>query len=287
MYSILTDISTQATALMNGSIPGIAAFAWRMFNLIAVFQLIMICIRWELEVLDNHHWTRFHLSDVMQFLMKLAAAGLMLTFYSAALPGFGVSFHQLLPSIGQTLASTVDSTGDALLTTNLNNAVANMPTPSILSVLEIASYLLILMLVGLFQMLLFVVTAFGFIAVAVLSITGYLMIPLLLTKNFSKYFWNWLDQMVVYSMYPFIAAAFTFVLGNSLNNLVVKAFASGATLYQMMAYIPALLVLLGTFAFAVFRVPAFTSQHFGGAGGVFSNMAEGAQAYATKMLEPR
>ena len=69
-----------------------------------------------------------------------------------------------------------------------------MPTPSILFVLEIASYLLILMLVGLFQMLLFVVTAFGFIAVAVLSITGYLMIPLLLTKNFSKYFWNWLDQ---------------------------------------------------------------------------------------------
>ena len=287
MYSILSDISTQAAALMAGTIPTITSFAWKMFNLIAVFQLVMISIRWELEILDNHHWTRFHLSDVMMFLMKLAAAGLMLTFYSAALPGFGVSFHSLLPSLGQTLAATVDSAGDAQLTNSLNNAVANMPTPSILSILEIGSYLLILCLVGLFQMLLFVITAFGFIAIAVLSITGYLMIPLLLTKNFSKYFWTWLDQMVVYSMYPFIAAAFTFVLGNSLNNLVTKVFASGLTLAGMLAYIPALLVLLGTFAFAVFRVPAFASQHFGGAGGVFSNMAEGAQSYMTSKLTPR
>ena len=286
MFSILGEISAQVSVLMAGSTPAIASFAWKIFNSIAVFQLVMICIRWELDVMDNHHWSRFHMSDVVLFLMKLSAAGLMLTFYSSALPGFGISFHQLLPSIGQMLAGSIDQAGDAVVTANLNNAVANMPTPSLLSIIEIGTYLLVLMIVAFFQMLLFVITAFGFIAVGVLSLTGYVMIPLLLTKNFARYFWTWLDQMVVYSMYPFIGAAFIFVLGNSLNNLFVKVFAGGYTFAQLLLYLPVLLTLLGTFAFCVFRIPDFASKHFGGAGSIYSNMASGMESYVTSKLTP-
>jgi hypothetical protein len=284
MFSILGEITAQISSLMSGSTPAIAAFAWKIFNSIAVFQLVMICIRWELDILDNHHWVRLHLSDVVLFLMRLSAAGILLTFYSSPLPGFGVSFHQLLPAIGQTLAASIDKRGDALLTASLNAAVAGMPTPSLLSIIEIATYWIVLFVVSLFQLLLFVITAFGFIAVAVLSLTGYLMIPLLLTKNFSRYFWTWIDQMVVYSMYPFIGSAFVFVLGNALNNFFVKTFAGGYTFPQLLAALPVLLVLLGTFAFCVFRIPQFTSQHFGGAGSVYSNMAAGAEEYFTSKL---
>jgi len=287
MFSILGDISTQIFTLINGSIPTIMAFAWSMFNVIAVYQLIMICIRWELDLMDNHHWSRFHMSDVILFLMKVSAAGIMLTFYNSPLPGFGVNFHQLLPSIGQALASTVNQAGDAVVTDNLNNAFKNMPSPGFMNFVEIGTYLLLLMVVALFQMLLFVITAFGFIAVAVLSLTGALMIPLLLTKNFAKYFFTWLDQMVVYSMYPFIGAAFIFVLGNSLNNLLMRMFAGNVTFAQAILYLPVLLTMLGTFTFSVFQIPDFASKHFGGAGSVYSNMASGVEAYVTSKISIR
>ena len=287
MYSLISDIAGQISVLMVGSSPAITAFSWQMFNAIAVFQLVMICIRWQVEIFDNLHWTRFHLSDVIMFLMRVSVAGALLAFYTAGLPGFGISFHQLLPYLGRALAATVNQAGDAVVTNSLNAAVANMPTPSIFSIIEIGTYLGVLVIVSLFQMLMFVITAFGFIAVAVLSLTGPLVIPLLLTKNFARYFWSWVDQMVVYSMYPFISACFIFVLGNSLNNLFARVFAGGVTFAMLLIYLPVLLVMLGTFAFCVFRIPAFTSQHFGGAGSVFSSMAEGAESYVKGRLTLR
>ena len=87
------------------------AFAWSMFNVIAVYQLIMICIRWELDLMDNHHWSRFHMSDVILFLMKVSAAGIMLTFYNSPLPGFGVNFHQYANAIVVIVGADNSGTG--------------------------------------------------------------------------------------------------------------------------------------------------------------------------------
>lgn len=276
---ILKDLNAAISTLMNGSAPQIVAFAWSILNSIAIFQLVMICIRWELDLMDSHHWTRLHMSDVVLFLMKLSAASIMLTFYSSPLPGFGVSFHQLIPSIGQLLANTVNQAGSQLLVNNINAAVKSLPTPSLFSALETMTYVMVLGVMGIFQVVLIAVTAFGFIAVAVLTLTGPLMIPLLLTKNFNKYFFRWIDMMVVYSSYPFISAAFVFVFGNSLNNFFTNTFAGNYTFAQLLLGFTTMLLLVGTFTFSMFKIPAFASQHFDGAGSVYASMAGAAEKF--------
>ena len=285
MLPVLNQINAQISLLISGTVPQLTAFSWFLFNAIAVSQLVMIAIRWELELMDNHHWPRFHISDVFSFLIKVAVVGAMLTFYSSSLPGFGVNVHQLLPMVGQKLAATVNQTGDAALTNSLNNVMATLPSPTLLNPLEMLTYVLVLIVTGLFHLLMFVVTAFGFIAVGVLSITGQLVIPLLLTKNFAKYFWGWVDMMFTYSMYPFIGAAFIFVFSNSLNNFLMLTLAGGLTFPQLVLAFPVMCVLLGTFAFSIFSVPQFTSQHFGGAGATFAGMAGVAQKYLVSALE--
>lgn len=222
---------------------------------------------------------------MFSFLIKVAVVGSLLTFYSSSLPGFGVSVHQLLPMIGQKLAASVNHSGDAAMTNSLNNAMVNMPTPGLFNPIEIVTYVLVLIVTGLFHLLMFVVTASGFVAVGVLSITGQLVIPLLLTKNFAKYFWGWVDMMLTYSMYPFIGAAFIFVFSNSVNNFFVLAFSGGFTFPQLVLTFPVICVLLGTFAFSIFSIPQFTSQHFGGAGATFAGMAGVAEKYLVGALE--
>lgn len=284
MLRVLDQINAQISLLISGTSPQLTAFSWFLFNAIAVSQLVILAIKWELELMDNHHWPRFHLSEVFHFLLKLAVVGTLLTFYSSSLPGFGVNVHEVLPMIGQKLAATVNQSGDAAMTNSLNNAMARMPAPGLFNPIEIITYVLVLMVTGLFHLLMFAVTAFGFIAVGVLSITGQLVIPLLLTKHFAKYFWGWVDMMFTYSMYPFIGAAFIFVFSNSVNNFFVIAFAGGFTFPQLALTFPVMCVLLGTFAFSIFKVPQFAAQHFGGAGATFSTLASAAEQYLAKYL---
>ncbi len=285
MLPILDQLNAQISLLIAGTTPQLTAFSWFLFNAIAVSQLVMISIRWELELMDNQHWPRLHIAEVFSFLLKLGVVGTLLTFYTSALPGFGVNVHQVLPLIGQKLAASVNQSGDAAMTNSLNNAIANVPSPSLLNPIEIVTYAVVLLVTGLFHLLMFVVTAFGFIAVGVLSLTGQLVIPLLLTKHFAKYFWGWVDMMFTYSMYPFIGAAFIFVFSNSVNNFFVNAFAGGFTFVQLVLTFPVMCVLLGTFAFSIFKVPEFAAQHFGGAGATFAGLAGVAQKYLVSAVE--
>ncbi len=285
MLSVLNQLNAQISLLISSTGPQLTTFAWFLFNAIAVGQLVIIVIRWELELMDNIHWPRLHVSEVFAFLIKLAVVGSLMTFYSSPLPGFGISVHQLLPSIGQTLAGTVNQAGDVTMTNALNNAMVNVPMPGLFNPIEILTYASVLVVTGLFHLLMFVVTAFGFIAVGVLSITGQLMIPLLLTKNFARYFWGWVDMMFTYSMYPFIGAAFIYIFSNSLTNFFALTLAGGLTFPQLVLAFPVMCVLLGTFAFSIFNVPQFASQHFGGAGATFAGMAGVAQKYLVSALE--
>lgn len=284
MFSILSEITAQISVLMNNNTAQIVKFAWVMFNSIAVFQLVMTMINWQVESMALPHWIRLPVPDLVNFLLRLGVASIMLTFYTVPLPGFGLGFHQLFPALGQSLANSINQSGDAMITANLSQAFARLPTPALLAPIETVTYLLLLGIIAVFQMLMFVVTAFGFIATAVLSMTGVLVIPLVLTKHFAKYFWNWIDQMFTYSMYPFISAVFIFVLGNSLNLFFMRMFAGSYSFAALLVALPVLLALLGTFAFCIFRIPAFAAQQFGGMGAVTSNIAAGAEAYIQKAI---
>lgn len=55
MLPVLNQINAQISLLISGTSPQIVSFSWFLFNAIAVGQLVIISIRWELELMDNIH----------------------------------------------------------------------------------------------------------------------------------------------------------------------------------------------------------------------------------------
>jgi type IV secretory pathway VirB6-like protein len=204
---------------------------------------------------------------VGQFAVLTIAFGFtMLTYYRAPIPGFGLSFTQLLTDQPIFLARQLEAEQVQRLSDRLNEIFLSMEQPLLFNVSAIVGYFLVALAVTAARVALLAVIAFGLVATGVAVLVGPIFIPFFLVPQLDWLFWGWLKSLLQYAFYQVIAQAFVFVFGSFLMNFL-DAFPPPYTVDRLLVGGFHLIFLLFAFTYGLLKVPSLTQSLFSGGAG--------------------
>lgn len=152
-------------------------------NLFRSFAIILIS--WfgaKVALSSSHEHHAFHFGNFASLLLTIAFGFAMITYYDSPLPGFGVSFKNVIMDQSVFLARRIEVSTIEEIQQRLTEVYLTMERPSLLRGVYIVHYFLILVAIILVaiilaQMAVFAVIAFGYVAMAVIVLVGPIFIP--------------------------------------------------------------------------------------------------------------
>jgi hypothetical protein len=206
------------------------------------------------------------LGPFVSLVLTIAFGLAMITYYRAPIPGFGISFTQLLTDQPIFLARQLEVTQVQRLSDRLNDLYLSLEHPLLFNVPALVGYFLVALAVTAARVALLAVIAFGLVATGVAVLVGPLFIPFFLVPQLEWLFWGWLKSLLQYAFYQVIAQAFVFVFGSFLINFL-DAFPPPYTVDRILVGGFHLIFLLFAFTYGLLRVPSLTASLFSGTAG--------------------
>jgi hypothetical protein len=274
-------VTQGVTDLVTNVAPSIMPFGWTILALFGVYALLQTLLQGTLRSMSMHHYNPLATTVAyVAVLFRIAIASLMLSFYMVPLPGLPFNFHQIFPYIAQALANAVTTDLLKQVLGDFNDAIHYLPPIGMFQVLPALLTILVLTLIALSQVAMTIITAGSYAIVGILTLCGPLMIPFYVLPGHDKKFWTWFDNMLAYSMYVFVGAAFIFIFCHSYLDFFSNL--HGYTVGQWLVSVPYLLLITVVFLWTMFKVPEIAHILFGGFGGVASGFANSLQALAVR-----
>ena len=149
--------------------------------------------------------------DFAKLLLFVAFGYAMITFYEAPIPGFGVSFSNLITDQAFYFQSVLEARSFDNIYRHLDELADHFMQPDAWSILANLLYWTVLLLVAVAKALSLAVIAFGLIASAVCALLGPIFVPFFIVKQLDWLFWGWLKSFIQYSFIPVVAIAFLMV----------------------------------------------------------------------------
>ena len=237
-------------------------------NLFRGFALILIVWFGAKSALSSaSRGPAFRMDHFAQLLLTIAFGYAMITYYTQPIPGFGVSFHNLITNEGLALANQLNNGMVTQIFTRLDSIYFSLEVPVIaFDFLAILHYILIVCLIIVLEAAVFFVIAFGYIAAAIAVLLGPVFIPFFIVPKMEWLFWGWFKAFLQYSFYPVVANAYLYVFGSMLIHLVDSQPPpyDGPTIGLVFA---PLLFLLIAFTYGVVKIPSLASSLFSGSSG--------------------
>ena len=227
-----------------------------LLGVIFLCKLLWIVIRWQFRSLDGYHFARFDMSTIVAFIIKALLCALLLDNYAVV--------HRIPSMIAAHLTGQIDVALSRDVMDSINQALFHTQRPAAGSFIASTIYLAVLAALTLLTFGVFLMNAFGFIAVGIFGLFGPLFFPCLLLDSASRLFWRWFDAMFAFAFYRPICAAVVYVFGNVLLGFFQKTFAGNYGLGIWLAALPGLFAVILAFLWAMHRVPMFAETIFGG-----------------------
>jgi hypothetical protein len=220
------------------------------------------------KIMYHHHHpkeTLFKFSGVVLLLWII-----MQTYTTPSALLGGNSFSQLIPTYAAGLAAQVDSSTETTLVNTLNltatAALKNSDTFSLWNLEPFLTTITTVALVGILELAMFLVVAFGYLALGVVIGIGPILIPFLIVPKLDFLFWGWLKAMIKYSFYPVAGKLFLLIICQLLTNLIATASVStlgSVALTLTQELLLAIFLLVGIYG--VFKIPTLITDIFNGA----------------------
>ena len=261
-------INEAVTTLVTGVTPPVMGFGWTMLAIFGAYALLKALLDAQLRALAYHHF-------VPAAVILPAVAVLFRVLIAAGLLGAYTPLHQLFPNLANGLAKAVSIAEVKEVFSFVNDISNKMPPIGMLAVFPAVIGGLLLIFSAVTSFALSIMTTVSHAVVGVLTIVGPLLIPFYVLPGFDKKFWNWIDNMLAYSMYRFIAACFAMLWAH-----VYMALFNSITVFSIGSWVVAIgsfiLVTLGC-VFLAFKIPEITHMIFGGMGGLAADISNTAQ----------
>lgn len=262
LFSFLTQLMTQNASLFQ-------TMGANMFRGFAVILIVWFGLKSALGSAGGGQGPLFHFDHFADLLITIAFGYGMITFYSAPIPGFGVSFYHLIIDQGQNLANQLNNSIVQQVWDRLSGLYWGMETPGLslaFNIMEIVRYTVTLLCIIIAQASVFTVIAFGYIAAAIAVLLGPIFIPFFIVPRMEWLFWGWLRSLIQYAFYPVVANAYIYVFGNLLIHFVDSHPPpyDGATILYL--FFPLLLLLIA-FTYGIVKIPALVNSLFTGRSG--------------------
>jgi type IV secretory pathway VirB6-like protein len=205
----------------------------------------------------------FNFADFFNEVILLVATSLcLLRGYSTPLAVFGDrTFPDLIIDGPAQLAAQISFDSNQQLDTLFKTALSPDNKPiNPLDLSAIAAYWVMRLFIEGTRGIMFAVTAFGFVAQAILVLLGPVFLPFLLFKPLSFMFWGWFKSLLQYSFYPLVCACFSSVLTSFFINLYKSQLNDTMTVVQALTMIPFFFIII----LGMLSVPLVVSALFSG-----------------------
>jgi hypothetical protein len=209
----------------------------------------------------------FRMDHFAQLLLTIAFGFAMITYYTHPIPGFGVSFHNLITNEGLGLANQLNNGMVSDMFSRLDSMYFSLEVPVIAyDIIAILHFILIVAMIIMLEAAVFFVIAFGYIAAAIAVLLGPVFIPFFIVPKMEWLFWGWFKAFLQYSFYPVVANAYLYVFGSMLVHLLDSHPPPYDSAAIALLFTP-LLFLLTAFVYGVVKIPSLVSSLFSGSSG--------------------
>jgi hypothetical protein len=261
-YDPIGTVQQAITVLLSTQEPAFIAIGTSLFTSFATILLVWHGIRMMLTSRQAGE----AMFSFARLILVIAFGYAMITFYEAPIPGFGVSFSNLITDHTAYLASILSARSVQNAQQSLNNLWNALEQPDAWSILANLLYWLMLIVIGLAQFALLFVVSFGLIASAICALLGPLFVPFFIVPTLEWIFWGWLKAFVQYSFIPVVANALIFVFERFLSGYL-QTLPPGLRLEEQLLYGVHAVMILVTFTVGVLLVPSLTASIFSGRSG--------------------
>ena len=209
----------------------------------------------------------FHFGKFAELLLMIAFGYAMVNYYNSPIPGFGMSFPQLVTNESRYLTNLIGHTALQNSEATINTYWGRIPAPGITNLTASFEYVVIEIIMAIWKFVAIAVNLFGPVAMAVAVLVGPIFIPFFIVPKLDFLFWGWLKFFISYAFYQVIAAAVSFILCN-----VVVAILMAPPFYPVPFDLGDLLGMLAVLmlggAYILLKVPAMTNHLFSGSSGM-------------------
>ena len=261
-YDPIGTVQQAIMALLMTQEPAFIAMGQRMFLAFAA-----ILVAWQgIRMMLAGRQSGEDMFSFAKLILVIAFGYAMIVYYEAPIPGFGVSFSNLITDQTSYLASLIGARSVQAAQQTLNDLWNALEQPDAWSILANLLYWLMLIVIGLAQFALLFVICFGLIASAVCALLGPLFVPFFIVPTLERLFWGWLKAFVQYSFVPVVANAFIFIFERFLSRYL-QTLPPGLRFEEQLLYGVHAVMILVTFTVGVLLVPSLTASIFSGRSG--------------------
>ena len=271
----VTQFTTNLSNLTTQNGNALTQLGLTELSFVSVFVLVGMVVEMNISTMAlTLHRQPMHIGDLVRFLLRLIFCLLLESYWSNPLPGVSYGFNHLFSAFAQSIVTALDQNSLSNLQQLLSTAGSQTGAPSITAPIEILCYLLVQILLGLAQAILFLVNVSGFILYGVTALFRPIFIPLYMTRTLRGKFFQFVDVLLGLAMIRAVATAFIFVWEGFMNGFIQQTFNNNFSMAMWLTnLIPCVMVFLA-FDLNMLFIPSLTQMIFGGGAGVAGKLEE-------------
>jgi TrbL/VirB6 plasmid conjugal transfer protein len=260
--NLLPTVQQAITNLLTVYEPEFLRFGYGLF-----LSFATILIVWQgIRMMFSHDGLGDQMFEFAKLLMLMSFGYAMITFYEAPIPGFGVSFSNLITDQAGYFQSVLEARAFDNIYRHFDELADHFMQPDAWSILANLIYWTVLLLVALAKALSLAVIAFGLIASAVCGLLGPIFVPFFVVPKLEWLFWGWLKSFIQYSFIPVVAIAFLMIFEQFVFRYVTTL-PPTITSAEYGVYALQAVAVIATFCVGMVMVPSLTNSIFSGHGG--------------------
>jgi hypothetical protein len=260
--NLLLTVQQAITNLLTVYEPEFLRFGYGLF-----LSFATILIVWQgIRMMFSHDGLGDQMFEFAKLLMLISFGYAMITFYEAPIPGFGVSFSNLITDQAGYFQSVLEARAFDNIYRHFDELADHFMQPDAWSILANLIYWTVLLLVALAKALSLAVIAFGLIASAVCGLLGPIFVPFFVVPKLEWLFWGWLKSFIQYSFIPVVAIAFLMIFEQFVFRYVTTL-PPTITSAEYGVYALQAVAVIATFCVGMVMVPSLTNSIFSGHGG--------------------
>src|SRR5467141_2263676 len=276
LYQAINNLLTQNLGFFD-------AMGQNLFRMFATILIAWYGIKSALSAASGKY--TFQFDNFASLLLTISFGFAMINYYSAPIPGIGVSFHNLITNEAQFLSGQIDQAQLQSLVTHVADFESRMDSPTWGDILGTFIYVIVTILLAAAQAVAIVVIAYGFIATAVCVLVGPVFIPFFIVPKMEWLFWGWFRCFIQYAFYQVIAAAVVYIIGNLIIGVLTLQPAGTISTLQLIGWFPVLFITFLASIYVLLKVPALTNHIFlGTAGASSAGLLEAPAAALNKVM---
>ena len=260
--NLLPTIQQAISNLLTVYEPEFLRFGHSLFLALAT---IIIC--WQgIRMMFSHDGLGDHMFHFAKLLLFVAFGYAMINFYEAPIPGFGVSFSNLITDQAHHFQSVLEARAFDNIYRHFDELSDHFMQPDAWSILANLIYWTLLLLIAVAKAISLAVIAFGLIASAVCALLGPIFVPFFIVPKLDWLFWGWLKSFIQYSFIPVVAVAFLMIFEQFVYRYVTTL-PPTITSAEYGVYGLQTVAVIATFCIGIVLVPSLTNSIFSGSSG--------------------